>query len=117
MADGHEPEKDLPGPRRLIMTIDGTAVVSGSEPVESNARSGIAFLPTPPRIDLKTIDDVRVEMARVYRDMRAGKLETADGTKLAYVLSQLGKLIESGELEKRLEALEGVLISRKVSKK
>ena len=71
-------------------------------------------LPTPPRIDLKTIDDVRVEMARVYRDMRAGRIEASEGTKLAYVLGQLGKLIESGELEKRLEALEGVLIARKV---
>jgi hypothetical protein len=44
-------------------------------------------LPTPPRIDLKTIDDVRVEMARVYRDMRARRIESSDGTKLAYVLA------------------------------
>ena len=99
------------------MTYEGEpAVVSGREIVESRAASGIELLPTPSRIDLKTNDDVRVEMARVYRDMRAGELETADGTKLAYVLSQIGKLIEAGELEKRLEALEGVLISRKVRK-
>jgi len=98
------------------MIIDGTAVASGNEPPELAVGRALTVLPTPSRIDLKTIDDVRVEMARVYRDMRSGRLETADGTKLAYVLSQLGKLIESGELEKRLEALEGVLISRKVKK-
>ena len=96
------------------MTTDLTTRLSDSEGVESLSRRGVAALPTPPRIDLKTIDDVRVEMARVYRDMRAGRIESSDGTKLAYVLAQLGKLIESGELEKRLEALEGVLVARKV---
>jgi hypothetical protein len=77
------------------------------------ADGAVTILPTPSRIDLKTIDDVRVEMARVYRDMRAGRIDTADGTKLAYVLAQIGKLIESGELEKRMEALEGVLLTRR----
>jgi hypothetical protein len=88
-----------------------------SSDIESPAvieRRDLTLLPTPPRIDLKTIDDVRVEMARVYRDMRAGRIDTADGTKLAYVLAQLGKLIEAGEIEKRLEALEGVLKHRRV---
>lgn len=74
---------------------------------------GIRVLPTLSRIDLKTIDDVRVEMARVYRDMRGGQIDPAVGTRLAYVLSQIGRLIESGDIEKRLEALEGVLLTRK----
>jgi hypothetical protein len=90
--------------------------VSDDNPGDGRVVRGVAILPTPPRIDLKTIDDVRVEMARVYRDMRAGRIETADGTKLAYVLSQIGKLIEAGDLEKRMEALEGVLLSRKLTK-
>jgi hypothetical protein len=90
--------------------------VPGSNLPAPLAERGVTVLPTPSRIDLKTIDDVRVEMARVYRDMRAGRIETADGTKLAYVLAQLGKLIEAGELEKRLEAVEGVLLTRKVKK-
>ena len=79
---------------------------SDSKPAEVRENNDIRLFPTPLRIDLKTIDDVRVEMARVYRDMRGGKIDTADGTKLAYVLAQIGKLIESGEIEKRLEALE-----------
>lgn len=50
---------------------------------------------TPPAIRLKTTEDVRLEMARVYRDMREGRIETADGTKMAYVLAQLIKTVEA----------------------
>ena len=55
-------------------------------------------------------------MAQGFRSTRSGRIDTADGTKLAYVLSMIGKLMQSGELEQRLEALEGVLKSRKVSR-
>ena len=95
------------------MTTELITVDSDSRSAERLDRHTVAVLPTPPRIDLRTIDDVRVEMARVYRDMRGGKIDTQDGTRLAYVLSQIGKLIESGEIEKRLEAVEGVLLSRR----
>lgn len=61
---------------------------------------------TPSRIDLKTIDDVRLEMARVYREMRANQVEAAVGTKFVYVLSAIGKLIELHEIEKRIIKLE-----------
>jgi hypothetical protein len=90
--------------------------VSGTNSPPTLDGRAVALLPTPSRIDLKTIDDVRVELARVYRDMRAGRIDTQDGTKLAYVLAQLGKLIEAGDLEKRLEAVEGVLLSRRISR-
>jgi hypothetical protein len=63
-------------------------------------------LPTLSRIDLKTIDDVRLEMARVYREMRGNRMEAQQGTRLVYVLSQIGKLIEIHEIEKRITALE-----------
>jgi hypothetical protein len=81
---------------------------------ESPAGSGIWLLPTPYRIDLKTLDDVRVEMARVYRDMRSGRIESQDGTRLVYVLAQIGKIIEAVEIEKRVEALEAVLKARRL---
>ena len=63
-------------------------------------------LPIPTRIDLKTIDDIRLEMARVYREMRAKTIEASDGTNLVYVLSAMGKLIELHDIEKRIAALE-----------
>ena len=69
--------------------------------------------PTPPKIDLKTIDDIRLEMAKVYRDMKSQRIPTSDGTRLVYVLSQIGKLIELNELEVRMEALELVYESKK----
>ena len=63
--------------------------------------------PTPSKkIDLATINDVRLEMASVYRGMKSGSIGTSDGTKLAYVLSQIAKMIAGNEFEKRIEALE-----------
>ncbi len=63
--------------------------------------------PTLYRIDLKSIDDVRLEMAKVYRSMKSGEIPSSDGTRFVYVLSQIGKLIEVYEVEKRLSILEG----------
>ena len=61
--------------------------------------------PTP-SIHLKTIDDVRLEMAKVYRDMKLQKIPSHDGTRLVYVLAQIGKMIEVNEIEKRVSKLE-----------
>lgn len=66
----------------------------------------LTVLPTSRRIDLKTLNQVRSEMARVYRDMRGGKIRTDDGSRLTYVLGQIGKLIEIADLERRVEELE-----------
>lgn len=72
-----------------------------------------AVEPTPPtgqqekrRIDLSTLRDVRLELAAVYRKMDAGEIESADGTKRAYVLRQIADVIELAELEKRIQDLE-----------
>jgi hypothetical protein len=63
-------------------------------------------VPTPSRIDLKSIDDIRLEMARVYREMRSNQIEAQQGTRLVYVLSAIGKLIELNDIEKRISDLE-----------
>lgn len=73
----------------------------------------LTVLPTPPRIDLKSADDVRLEMARVYREMRSENMESQHGSRLIYVLSQIGKMIETSEIEKRMQALELVLKNRR----
>ena len=77
--------------------------------------ASLHVLPTPPTIHLKTADDVRLEMARVYRDMRRGGIDMADGTKLVYVLGQLNRAIETGIVEARMESLERTLNARKKS--
>jgi len=45
-------------------------------------------------------------MSRVYRDMRGGTIATQDGTRLVYVLSELRKIFEVCELERRIDRLE-----------
>jgi hypothetical protein len=55
-------------------------------------------------------------MAKVYRDMKRGKILAQDGTRLTYVLAQIGKLIEAGEIEARMNALELVLKQRKITR-
>ena len=86
---------------------------AGNRPVTIDGAS-LHVLPThPPTIHLKTADDVRLEMAKVYRDMRQGNIDMANGTKLAYVLGQLNKAIETGIIEARMEALERTLKGRK----
>jgi hypothetical protein len=47
----------------------------------------------PPQIKLKTADDIRLEMARLYRDARQGRIDPSDASRLVYVLAQLGKMI------------------------
>ena len=75
-------------------------------PATIDGESGV-LLATPAKIDLKSIDDVRLEMARVYREMRGDVIETQKGTRLVYVLAAIGKLIELHELEQRIQKLEG----------
>lgn len=62
--------------------------------------------PTPRRIDLSSLRDVRIELAHVYRKMDAGEIETADGTKRAYVLKTIADIIALAELERRIADLE-----------
>lgn len=65
------------------------------------------LMPTPARIDLKSINDIRLEMARVYREMRGNVIESQQGTRLVYVLAAMGKLIELHDIEQRIQDLEG----------
>lgn len=60
-------------------------------------------------IRLTTVDDVRAEMARVYRDMRSKRIDMADGTKLIYALSQIGRVVEVVRIERRMDALQQAL--------
>lgn len=65
--------------------------------------------PAPPRrlrLKLATVSDVRREAARLYREGRSGQRPVADVSRLANVLQVIGKLIETGDFESRLLALE-----------
>ena len=59
-----------------------------------------------PRINLSTSDDIRREMARVYRETRFNKILPNNGSKLVYMLVNILKAYEVTEIEKRLADLE-----------
>lgn len=74
--------------------------------------------PTPRRRRvgaLNKLSDLRGELGTVYRDMREGTLEAHTGTKLAHVLSVLARLIQDGDFEQRLKAIEEALELRSPS--
>jgi hypothetical protein len=74
-----------------------------AETIESNMGT---LAPTPRRINLSTLRDVRLELAAVYRQMDAGSSATQDGTRKAYVLKTIADVITLAELEKRIQELE-----------
>ena len=59
-----------------------------------------------PRINLATSEDIRREMAKVYRETRCNKIMPSNGTKLVYMLINILKAYEVTEVEKRLADLE-----------
>ena len=62
--------------------------------------------PTPRRIDLSSLKDIRLELAAVYRKMDGGEIESQDGTRRAYVLKTIHDVIVSADLERRIQDLE-----------
>lgn len=80
-----------------------------AKPCISSAVSGEVIQATPQKIRLNSADDIRLEMARVYREMRGGTLDTKKGCSFIYALGQIGKMVEVSIVEKRLDQLEMTL--------
>lgn len=66
-----------------------------------------------PRIDLHDAHAIRRELGAVYRDMRAGRIETQEGTRLAYVLDMIRKAYDTSVLQDRIETLERTIEKRR----
>lgn len=79
------------------------------QPLTVDSKTGnVVLTPTrTPPIKLDSLRHLRDEMGRVYREARAGKIDTQGATRLIYMLGELRKLYEAIELEDRIEALEG----------
>lgn len=67
----------------------------------------------PAKVNLSSLDDVRLEMSKVYRAMKSGEIECQNGTRLVYVLGQIAKLHEITEVAARLAALERAMTPRR----
>ena len=63
-------------------------------------------MPPHTRLPLKTAENVRAELARLYREGKTGQRDISDVSKLANVLQILGRMIATEDLEARLEKLE-----------
>lgn len=87
--------------------------MSNLEPVEIDGITGeVETLPPQKgrryRCELNTVQDVRREMAKVYREARGDMIDAQTGTKLTWILQAVAKVIEGSDLEKRIEILEQV---------
>ena len=60
------------------------------------------------RCKLATIEDVKLELARLYREGKAGKRDVADASRLSNMLALLGRMIEGADLERRIALLEAL---------
>lgn len=58
------------------------------------------------RIRLQSVGDVADELAKLYREARSKRLDVADASRLANMLSILSRILETSELEKRVAELE-----------
>jgi hypothetical protein len=77
--------------------------------VTIDAASGTCT-PTPPKIKLNSLEDVRREMATVYREARGGRMDASEAGRFAYILSGIGKLIEATDIERRIVQMERKLL-------
>ena len=55
---------------------------------------------------LTTVQNVGIEISRIYRATKRGKISTPDGYRMVQMLAVLKTCLESATLESRIEALE-----------
>lgn len=83
-------------------------MVANRQPATIDSDTGKVILTparTPP-IKLDTLRNLRDEMGRVYREARAGKIQTQDATRFVFVLDKLRDVLIAMDIEKRIEVLE-----------
>lgn len=87
--------------RRAVTRIDVDEVL---DPAPGTGKPAKATRAGP--IRLTTADDIRVEMAKVYRAAKRGQMPTQDATRLVYILGEMRKAIELDVIEQRVQELE-----------
>lgn len=89
----------------------GTRASAGKRATPPRAQDSPAPAPRL-RLRLNSIDDVKKEMARLYREGKTGRRDVGNVSRLANVLALMGRLIEGSQLEARMDALERAQRSR-----
>ena len=67
-------------------------------------------------VNLSSLEKVRFEMSRVYRDARAGAIEAGDATKLVFMLGEIVKVFKAENEAAKVEAAAPTIPSLDVSK-
>ena len=75
------------------------------EPNTSQTGCRVLDVPTH-RLNLSSSEDVRREMAKVYREARSRQIEPSEATKLVFILTQILRAHEQVVLEGRIAELE-----------
>jgi len=73
------------------------------------AIEGELMPPTPKRINLSDLASIRREMNAVYRQVRGGSLDAAEGRGLIWMLSQIGTVTKDALMESRMAEIEMAL--------
>jgi hypothetical protein len=86
----------------------GLAVRDLTTDDDEESSSGVEGGDTPrrSRLRLDSLDRLRREMTKLYREGRDGTRNTQDVSRLANVLALIDRLIEGGDLEARIATLE-----------
>lgn len=80
---------------------------SGKKSAGTQAVGGnVLTLPPCPKIDLRDAHAIRREMGTVYRNARAGKINTQDMTRFIYALECMLRAYDVCVLQDRTEQLE-----------
>ena len=99
-------DEPKPAPNEMDASAPIDATKRTAKPALSLVRADGALRPTPRRFRLNSLNGVRAEMAAVYRQVRDNKIDSGEGSKLVYMLSQLGKVTMDACLETRIAELE-----------
>lgn len=70
----------------------------------NNSHKGNNSKPTP-RINLSSLEHIRLEASRVFREARCGVITTQDASRLIYSLTSISKMIEAEETQQQLREL------------
>jgi hypothetical protein len=91
----------------VLSVENGTAKPAESRkfPTVIDGATGCVSKPKQ-RTPLKTLEHVKRELGRLYRSVKAGDLPSEEGSRRAFILNTLGRIIEAADLERRIAAIE-----------
>ena len=63
-------------------------------------------------VSLTSVQNVGIEIARIYRKTKRGEISTPDGYRMVQMLAVLKACLESSEFERRLTEMEAAVAQR-----